>query len=106
MTNQILFYCGGFIPLVWGISHLFPTKSVVNGFGDISFDNKLIITMEWIIEGVTLIFIGIIVLGVTQLGPTNTVAVFIYTSSALVLLVLALISLLTGHRINFIPFKL
>jgi len=51
MTNQILLYTGAAMTLIWGVSHLFPTKSVVKGFGDITIDNKRIITMEWITEG-------------------------------------------------------
>ena len=46
MTNQILLYIGSVLPMLWGISHLFPTKNVVKGFGDISLDNQRIITME------------------------------------------------------------
>lgn len=57
MAN-LFFYLAGAITIFWGISHLFPTKKVVKGFGEISVDNKRIITMEWIIEGATLIFIG------------------------------------------------
>jgi hypothetical protein len=106
MLNQILFYLAGVITLVWGIAHLFPTKSVVKGFGNISTDNKHIITMEWIIEGVALIFIGIIVIGVTIIDLTNNVSAFIYISSILVLLILALISVFTGYKVNFLPFKL
>jgi len=106
MLNQILFYLGGAITLVWGIAHLFPTKSVVRGFGEISIDNKRIITMEWIIEGVALIFIGINVIGVTIIESTNSVAIFIYLSSILALLALAIISLFTGYKVNFLPYKL
>jgi hypothetical protein len=62
MTGLILIIIGAAITIIWGISHLFPTKSVVKGFGDITADNKNIIAMEWIVEGVSLIFIGIIVL--------------------------------------------
>ena len=51
MLNQILFYVGGAITLLWGIAHLFPTKSVVKGFGKISIDNKHLISLEWIIDG-------------------------------------------------------
>jgi len=106
MLNQILFYAGGTITLGWGIAHLFPTKSIVKGFGEISIDNKHIITMEWIIEGVALIYIGVIVVGVTMIEPTNNVSVFIYLSSVLVLIILAIISSFTGFKINFLPFKL
>jgi hypothetical protein len=106
MFSQILFFVGGSITLIWGIAHLFPTKSVVKGFGDISTDNKHIITMEWIVEGVALIFVGSIVIGITIIDLTNNLAVFIYLSSALVLFILAIISLFTGYKINFLPFKL
>lgn len=58
MTNQTLLYMGAFLLFVWGVAHLFPTRSVVSGFGGISHDNQRIITMEWIIEGITLIFMG------------------------------------------------
>jgi hypothetical protein len=52
MTDQILPYIGAGLTLLWGSAHLFPTKSVVRGFGEISVDNRRIITMEWLIEGV------------------------------------------------------
>jgi hypothetical protein len=106
MTGRILIYVGAAITIIWGIAHLFPTKSVVKGFGDISNDNKNIITMEWIIEGVALIFIGFIVAGSTFIGVDHKVSVFIFFSSSLVLIVLALISLFTGFKVNFLPFKL
>ena len=106
MPNQILFYIGSVITIGWGIAHLFPTKSVVKGFGEISADNKNIITMEWIIEGVVLIFIGVIVAGVTIIESTNNVSAFIYLASAIALFVLAIVSLLTGYKVNFLPFKL
>ncbi len=106
MINYILFYLGGAIPLIWGIAHLFPTKSVVEGFGEINLDNKHIITMEWIIEGVSLIFIGIIVIGTTMIGSINNLSNFIYLSAIFVLIILTIVSLFTGYKINYLPFKL
>jgi len=106
MNGQVLLYVGAAITLLWGVGHLFPTKSVVKGFGDISTDNKHIITMEWIIEGVALIFIGFIVAGATFIGVDHKVSVFIFFASSSVLIVLAIISLFTGFKVNFLPFKL
>jgi len=106
MMNYILIYLGSVITLVWGVAHLFPTKSVVKGFGPISEDNKNIITMEWIIEGVALIFVGIINIGVTSIEISSEVSSFIYLSSVMVLILLAIISLFTGYKVNFWPFKL
>ena len=106
MFGQILIYSGSAFILFWGIAHLFPTRSVVSGFGEISVDNKRIITMEWIIEGIALIFIGVINAIVTAIDHTSTISLAIYLSSAVVLIVLAFVSLLTGFKISFLPFKL
>jgi len=104
--NNLFFYLGGGITFLWGVAHLFPTKSVVKGFGEISADNKNIIAMEWIVEGIALIFIGSVVVGVTLIDSKNNVSGFIYIASAVVLLILAIISLFTGFKVNFLPFKL
>jgi hypothetical protein len=63
-----MLYVGAGIITVWGIAHIIPVKSVVKGFGQISQDNRRIITMEWIAEGLTLCFIGVLVLLVTIMG--------------------------------------
>ena len=106
MPNQLLLYIGAALPIIWGAAHLFPTASVIKGFGDISTDNKKIIAMEWITEGVALIFIGVIVAGVTIIDAASKVSEFIYISSAAVLIVLAVVSLFTGFKVRFLPFKL
>ncbi len=106
MLGQILLYAGSAFIAFWGIAHLFPTKSVVAGFGDISVDNKRIITMEWLVEGVALIFIGSINAIVTAIDPTSPVSLAVHVSSAVVLIALALVSFCTGFKIDFLPYKL
>jgi hypothetical protein len=106
MVNQIFLYLGSIFVLIWGISHLFPTKSVVKGFGEISIDNKRIITMEWVIEGVSLIFIGVLVASVTYIDHTIVVSKTVYWISFIMLNSLSLISIFTGFRISFLPFRL
>ena len=106
MINQIMLYTGSAFILFWGVAHLVPTRSVVSGFGEISADNKRIITMEWIIEGVALIFLGSIIAIVTAFDHTSSISLAVYISTAVVLVVLALVSLLTGFKISFLPFKL
>ena len=106
MTNYILLYTGSVLTVIWGVAHLFPTKSVVNGFGKISQDNKYIITMEWIVEGVALIIIGLLVAGVTLIDLYNPVSQFVCFLASFSLIVLSIISLFTGYRVNFLPFKL
>ena len=106
MVDQILLYIGSALPVIWGVAHLFPTRSVVQDFGDISPENKRIITMEWIIEGISLIFMGVLVGAVTIVDPTGTVSKVVYVISICGLLALALVSLFTGFRISFLPFRL
>ena len=106
MSNHILLYVGSALPLLWGIAHLFPTGSVVEGFGDISLENKRIIMMEWIIEGVALIFIGFLVASVTHLDYTSSISRTIYWLSFAMLNTLSLVSVFTGFKVGFLPFKL
>ncbi|MFW9823177.1 MAG: hypothetical protein ACFFE4_09590 [Candidatus Thorarchaeota archaeon] len=107
MGNIILVLIGALLTMLWGITHLFPTKNVVRDFGEISQDNKQIITMEWIIEGASLIFIGLLVLLISLLGGIeNEVVIYVNIISSMMLFSLAVISLLTGFKVNFIVFKL
>ncbi len=106
MLDQVMLYAGSAFIAFWGIAHLFPTKSVVAGFGDISVDNKRIITMEWLVEGVALIFMGSINAIVAAIEPTSAVSLAVHVSSAVVLIALALISFRTGFKIGFLPYKL
>ena len=106
MINQILIYAGSFFLFFWGIAHLFPTRSVVKGFGDISLDNKRIIMMEWIVEGLALIFIAVVVASITYLDYTSVISRTIYCLSFVMLNALSAVSLFTGFKIKFLPFKL
>ncbi|MBI9098710.1 MAG: hypothetical protein JEY91_09540 [Spirochaetaceae bacterium] len=107
MLRNVLVYVGGFLNICWGIAHLIPTNNVVSDFGEISRDNKLIIRMEWINEGLTLIFIGLLVIVVTLFTKVKTRSIkMVYLLSFLMLLTMAIVSLFTGFQIDFIPFKL
>lgn len=53
---------GSAVVVVWGIAHIIPTRTVVAGFGELTADNRRIITMEWVAEGLALIFIGVLAL--------------------------------------------
>ena len=107
MLNQILLYVGSGIIFLWGVGHIIPTRSIVRDFGELSKDNKLIITMEWIAEGLTLCFIGILVALVTIFGGLeNEVTQIVIRTSAIMLVVLAFVSSATGARTSILPMKL
>jgi hypothetical protein len=106
MTSQVLLFLGALITCAWGISHLFPTKIVVHNFGELSADNENTITMEWIVEGISLIFIGILVAVVTLIDSTTFVSKAIFWVCASELVVLSIVSLFTGFKVHHIAFKL
>ena len=107
MTNEILLYTGSAVSIIWGISHLAPTKPIVRDFGDISTDNRRIITMEWLAEGFTLIFIGLLVALITALYDySSAVSILVYRVSAGMLVLMAILTALTGARTRIIPIKI
>jgi hypothetical protein len=107
MKGKLLFIISGALNILWGIAHLFPTNSIVRGFGSISADNKRIVLMEWINEGLTLIFIGILVIMIACIDSMDMkIKKGVYVLSAIMLASMAVLSLFTGFRIDFIPFRL
>lgn len=107
MAYEFLLYIGASIITIWGIAHIIPTKSIVKGFGEISEENRRIITMEWIAEGIVFIFIGILVIFVTAFGDFfELTPVIVFLSSAGLLLIMAILSLFTGARTSILPMKI
>ena len=107
MINEVLLYTGSAISIVWGIAHLAPTKPIVKGFGDISAENKRIITMEWLAEGFTLIFIGLLVTLITAFyDHSNAVSILVYRVSTGMLVLMATLTALTGARTKIIPIRI
>ena len=103
---SIVLYAGSIAITVWGIAHIIPTKSVTSGFGAISQDNLRIITMEWIAEGLTLCFIGALTLFLTLSGgPQSAIITNVYRICAIMLIVMAVLSLFTGARTSIVFFK-
>jgi hypothetical protein len=62
--------------------------------------------MEWIVEGIALISIGAFVATATWTDAASLVSRGVYAVAILALLVLALVSLLTGFKIAFLPYRL
>ncbi|MFH0847077.1 MAG: hypothetical protein V1894_03330 [Chloroflexota bacterium] len=105
--SELLIYAASIVITIWGVAHIIATKSVVAGFGAVSPDNRRIITMEWIGEGLALCFIGVLVALVTILDEPTTQATFtVYLASAVMLLVMAGLTATTGARTSILPMKL
>ncbi len=107
VASYVMVCIGSVVIFLWGIGHLVPTRSIVTGFGSISGDNKRIITMAWIAEGLTLCFIGFLVLIVTlYAGPRNLVSVIVYRAAGWMLIVMAGLTFFTGAKTSITPIKI
>lgn len=104
--NQIVLYIASALTGLWGVAHLLATKGVVKGFGDISIDNRRIITMEWIVEGVALISTATFVAVATVIQPEAFLSSAVFAVAIGTLIVLAIVSLFTGFKVSFLPFRL
>ena len=104
--NCVVLYLAAGLTGVWGIAHLFATKGVVAGFGELTPDNRRILTMEWIVEGVALLCIAAFVTVATIIDSSSAVSLAVYAVAIGTLLVLAIVSLCTGFRVAFLPFRL
>ena len=84
---------------LWGVSHIIPTREVVAGFGDISDDNRRVITMEWVAEGLSFIFVAALVVAVTWSGKTPEAAEdLVYRVSTGFLIAIGAWTAMTGAR--------
>lgn len=95
------------IVFVWGVSHIIPTKQVVAGFGDIGRDNRRIITMEWVAEGLSFMFVAALIAAVTWSGRSPEAAEdLVYRVTVGFLLTIGAWTAMTGARTKVIWFKM
>ena len=104
--NPILLFIAAGVTALWGIAHLFATKGAVESFGNISADSRRILTMEWIAEGVALISMAAFVAVAAGIDPLAPVSSAVFAVAIGTLVTLAIVSLSTGFRVSFLPYKL
>ena len=106
-SAALLAYAASALLIAWGSAHLGPTRAVAESFGTISLDNRRILVMEWVAEGITHISIGVLVILVTAVdGSKDATSQLVYVVSACVLVVLAVLTAATGSRTSVIWFRI
>lgn len=101
-----LVYVAGAVLIAWGTSHIAATRPVVESFGTIGVDNRRILTMEWVAEGITHVTIGLLVVLVAAVeGSDSGTADLVYRVLAAALVVFAGLTAATGSRTPVIWFK-
>jgi hypothetical protein len=107
MVSAVLAYVASGIVALWGVAHALPTARVVHGFSDTSRDNRLVVAQEWIAEATTMWFIASVVVIVTAVaGSQQSVTIWVYRASALMLLAVAALTASTGARTAVVFFKI
>jgi hypothetical protein len=96
-------YVAAALVFAWGTAHLVPTKRVVAGFGDIGADNRRVLTMEWVAEGLAMLFVAVLV-ALTAASSTEA-AQLVYPTAAGFLVVLGVWTAFTGARTPVVWFK-
>jgi hypothetical protein len=103
---SLLVYVASAVLLAWGAAHLPPTRAVTDGFGNISQDNRRILVMEWIAEGITHMSIAVLVILMTAIeGSGDSASQLVYRVTAVVLVVLAALTTVTGARTPVVWFR-
>jgi len=106
-TGAVLAYAASAILIAWGAAHLGPTRAVAASFGAISVDNRRILVMEWVAEGITHISIGVLVILATAIdGAADSTTQLLYVVAAGVLVVLAGLTAATGARTPVVWFRI
>ncbi|MET9395326.1 hypothetical protein ABZY20_33760 [Streptomyces sp. NPDC006624] len=104
--EYVLAYIAAGLVGLWGVSHAVPTRSVVAGFGEISTDNRRVLVQEWLAEAVTMWSFAVLIIVVTAVGGGTATVDWVYRVVAGALLVLAVLTALTGARTGVIWFKI
>jgi hypothetical protein len=71
VNTDLLAYLAGADLVLWGLAHVLPTRTVADGFGNIGSDNRRILVMEWLAEGIAHILIGLLVIAVAAAGEAG-----------------------------------
>ena len=107
MLGLILRVVGCVVLLLWGLIHIVPVRSILRGFGHLSAENRRIVVMTWVNEGLSLCFIGALVGLITYYGMLGrSFENLLVLASSGYLLATALLSLATGARNPSIWMKL
>lgn len=107
MLSYVLLFLGSAALASWGVMHLVKTRPVVEGFEPLTADNRHVLRMEWIVEGVALIFVAaLIAIFTALLGPRESGSGLVYGMSAVFLIGMSVVSLFTGARAALLPYKL
>jgi hypothetical protein len=104
--DYFLLYTASALIAAWGLALLIATRDVITEFPSFSVEQRRVFVMGWAIDGLTHLFLSVLIVVVTVLGdPKNTVSRGVYASSASLLAIIAVLTALTGARTSVVWYK-
>jgi hypothetical protein len=102
-----LAYAAGVVLIAWGTAHIVATRPVLALYGELSKENSRVWVMEWVAEGLTHIFVGVLVVVITALeGASASGSTVVYMSCAVFDLVLMVWTAATGARTPYVWYRI
>ncbi len=107
MHGSWLIWTGSALIGLWGLAHLVVTARIVNGFPPLDGWHRRTLLMEWVAEGLTLMFLGgLAALVSVSAGAAAPLGNTVVRACSIFLLVLAAWSRMTGARGGPLPMRL
>jgi hypothetical protein len=105
--DQILIPMAGGIVVLWGFAHIVPTREVIRSMGPMEPTNRRIVAMEWVAEGMALMFIGALALVAWAMAPAGLMlATVVLTLCAAMLAIMAAWTAIVGFATKVLPIRL
>jgi hypothetical protein len=104
-VSDVLLYLAAAVLGGWGGAHLAKTGPVMASFEPMPTDHRRVFTMEWITEGLVLLFLAALAVVVAAGEPTATGRAVLW-ACVVMLNVMSAVSLTTGARVDFIAYRL
>jgi hypothetical protein len=103
--SAVLAYVAAAVVAFWGLAHVIPTRRVVAGFGEVSVDNRRVITQEWLAEGIAMWGTAAFVIAATAAAGPGDVRAWVYRVAAALLVAVGVLTGVTGARTAVVWFK-
>jgi len=107
VLGPLLNYLASAAVIGWGAAHILPSRETARSLGAVALDSRRVMELEWVAEGLALVFIGLSTFVLTLAAePSEPVAVLVYRMNAAALIVFAVWHSFAGSKTRLVPDKL
>jgi hypothetical protein len=104
--RDALAYLAAAILASWGVIHVAPTREVVGSMEPSTNDSRLVMTQEWIVEGIANWGLAALVIVAAATSTSAATENWTYRITAGIVAAIAVLTALTGARTPVVWFKI